>query len=219
MAEMSITGFLVILAAYLLGSVPTGHIIVRKIKGIDIRETGSGSTGATNVNRQLGRDWGRAVLVLGALKGFLVAAFVLIFFRFDLWIAGLAIFLVVLGHVYPVFLKFRGGKGVATFLGVLIPILVICLGGFPHPWTYGAIAGVVISWVIVHKIRKQMGLSSLFLMALVILYFGGLTAFTDFSAYFTLTIFITILALFIIYKHRENWQRLLKGQEPKTDLI
>jgi len=216
---MSIIEFFVILGAYLLGSVPTGHLIVKKIKGIDIRNTGSGSTGATNVNRQLGRDWGRAVLILDALKGFLVATFVLIFFRFNLWVAGLAIFFVVLGHVYPVFLKFRGGKGVATFVGVLIPILVLCLGGFPHPWTYGAIAGVVMGWVIVYKLRKQMGLSSLFLMALVILYFGGLTAFTEFSAYSTLTIFITLLALFIIYNHRENWRRLWRSQEPKTDLI
>lgn len=216
---MSIQGILLLLSAYLIGSIPSGYLIVKKLKGIDVRTTGSGVIGATNVSRVLGKGWGRTVLVLDFFKGFVVATLALIFFRSNPWIVAFAISFVVLGHIYPVFLKFRGGKGVATFLGVVMPILIICFGEFPHPWTYGAILLVAAIWLVVHKSKKKMGLSNLFLMALIILYFGGLTIFTGFSAYFHLTLTITTIALFITYKHRENWIRLWRKKEPDTDLL
>ncbi len=216
---MDIYGVMMLVSAYLIGSISPGYRVVKKLKNIDIRTTGSGATGATNVNRQLGKTWGRIILILDLLKGFLVTTLALIFFRHNPWIVGSAISLVVLGHAYPVFLKFKGGKGVATFLGVLLPVLVLCFEEFPHPWTYGAILGVTACWLTVHKLRKKMGLSSLFLMSLIIIYFGGLTIFTGFSVYSYLTLVITAIALFIMYKHRENWIRLWKRQEPETDLL
>jgi len=208
--------FLLLLGSYLIGSIPTGHLIVKKMKGVDIRNIGSHSTGATNVNRILGKNWGRAVMIIDVLKGFLIAILSLLS-GFNLWIVGMAILLVVVGHTFPVFIKFKGGKGVATFLGILISLLIFCFVEFPHPWTYGAMVIVVISWIIVHKSRKMMGLSSLFLMPLIIFYFAGLTIFVNFSL--TLTIVMTIICLFIVYNHRENWRRLWRGKESKTDLI
>jgi glycerol-3-phosphate acyltransferase PlsY len=207
-----------ILGAYLLGSIPFGHLITKKLKGIDVRKVGSGSTGATNINRVLGKNWGLAVLIMDVLKGFIVASIALIF-GFNLLASGLAIFSVVLGHTYSVFIRFKGGKGVATFLGTLIPILIFCLIQFPHLWTYLGLIAVITGWIIVHKLKKRMGLSSLFLMPLLILYFSGLSAFTNFSSFFTLVIFIVLVALLVIYNHRENWKRLWRREEPETDLL
>lgn len=217
---MDIYGLLLLIGAYLLGSIPFGYIVVKKMKGIDIRTTGSRVIGATNVERQLGKWWGRIVLLLDVLKGFFIAALALIFFKHEPWVTAFAFSFVVLGHVFPVFLNFRGGKGVATFLGALLPLVIFCLGEFPHFWTYGGLLGVIVAWLIVHKSRKIMGLSSLFLMALLIVYFGVLTLLTSFSLYYShLTFFIAALALFIIYNHRENWRTLQKGQGSQTNLI
>jgi glycerol-3-phosphate acyltransferase PlsY len=208
--------FLLLLGSYLMGSIPTGHLIVKKMKGVDIRNIGSRSTGATNVNRILGRDWGRAVMIIDILKGFLVAILSLLS-GFNLWIIGMAILLVVVGHTFPIFIRFKGGKGVATFLGILISLLIFCFVEFPHPWTYGALLGIIVLWLIVHKSRRMMGLSSLFLMPLIILYFAGLTILVEFSL--TITIFMTLTSLLVVYNHRENWRRLWRGKESKTDLI
>jgi glycerol-3-phosphate acyltransferase PlsY len=228
---------LLLLGAYLVGAIPFGYIIVKKIKGIDIRTIGSGKTGATNVNRELGRTWGIITIILDTLKGFVVGAFALFYFGTIPWVVGLSLFLVIVGHTFSIFLaflspprlengrkvtllmRFKGGSGVASFIGFVLPLLVICFGKFIHPWTYGALVVVVIGWLIVHKTRKQMGLSSLFLMALIILYFGGLTKLTQFSYYAPLTGFITLTALFIMWNHRENWIRIQRGEEPPTDLI
>ena len=135
---------LVIVTAYLLGSVPFGYLIVRVSKGADIRETGSGGTGATNVSRRAGKAAGVVTLFLDALKG--AAAVVIAKVAFGLpvfgagvlvgpdhenaywWIAAAGI-AVIVGHIFPVWLRFRGGKGVATGVGVFLMLAPIAVSG------------------------------------------------------------------------------------------
>jgi acyl phosphate:glycerol-3-phosphate acyltransferase len=126
---------LVVIIAYLLGSIPFGYLIVRRKLGDDIRRSGSGGTGATNVSRRAGRTAGVVTLLLDAFKGSLA---VLIAGRLltgpllvvDWWIAAAAVAALV-GHIFPVWLGFRGGKGVATGVGVflvLAPVALVCAG-------------------------------------------------------------------------------------------
>ncbi len=123
---------LVLIAAYLLGSIPFGYLIVRAKEGADVRESGSGGTGATNVSRRAGKLAGVGTLLLDALKGalaVLVARWLLTDdFGVNWWVAAAAV-LAVVGHCFPVWLGFRGGKGVATGVGVflsLYPLAVAC---------------------------------------------------------------------------------------------
>src|SRR5215470_6313844 len=116
---------IVVIVAYLLGSIPFGYLIVRKKVGADIRETGSGGTGATNVTRKAGKAAGVITLLLDALKGF---AAVIIARRIvgdagTSWVVATAAVLAVVGHCFPVWLKFKAGKGVATGLGVFLAIV------------------------------------------------------------------------------------------------
>ncbi|HVF55164.1 MAG TPA: glycerol-3-phosphate 1-O-acyltransferase PlsY [Pyrinomonadaceae bacterium] len=121
-----------LLLAYLLGSIPFGYLIVKMSGQGDVRETGSGGTGATNVSRRAGRWAGVVTLVLDALKGTLAVVVARWFltedFGVDWYVAGAAL-AAVLGHIFPVWLGFRGGKGVATGLGVFLslsPLAVLC---------------------------------------------------------------------------------------------
>lgn len=124
------TQILVVIVAYLIGSIPFGYLIVRGKIGADIRETGSGGTGATNVSRRAGKAAGIVTLVLDALKG---SAAVLIAARLTHsdWLIAAAAIAVLVGHIFPVWLRFRGGKGVATGAGVfavIAPIPLLCAG-------------------------------------------------------------------------------------------
>src|SRR5919199_1410624 len=123
---------LILAAAYLLGSVPFGYLIVRAKEGADVRETGSGGTGATNVTRRAGKTAGVVTLLLDALKGALAVLLARLFLTEDFgvnwWVAAAAV-LAVFGHCFPIWLGFRGGKGVATGVGVflsLYPLAVTC---------------------------------------------------------------------------------------------
>jgi len=120
---------LVVIVAYLIGSIPFGYLIVRGTIGADIRETGSGGTGATNVLRRAGKVAGVITLVLDALKG--SAAVLIAELTHSDWIIAAAAIAVLVGHIFPVWLGFRGGKGVATGAGVflvLAPIALLCAG-------------------------------------------------------------------------------------------
>src|SRR5437868_4975614 len=123
---------LVLVAAYLLGSIPFGYLIVRGVEGADVRESGSGGTGATNVSRRAGKLAGVVTLLLDATKGALAVvlarSFVTDDFGINWWVAAAA-FIAVFGHCFPVWLNFRGGKGVATGIGVFLslsPLAVAC---------------------------------------------------------------------------------------------
>lgn len=189
--------FLPIVFAYLFGSIPTGYILAR-FRGINIREVGSGNIGATNVTRALGKGMGAVTLLGDALKGV-----VPIFLAKKLFMAGgenQLILLItglsaILGHVYSIFLKFKGGKGVATALGVLLTIMP------------GVALITILLWLIVFAIFRISSLSALTSFALMPL--------SGFYFYRTEPLFfLTILIpLFIFYTHRENIARLIRGEE------
>ena len=185
----------VVVLAYLIGSIPFGYLIVRMIGRGDVRQTGSGGTGATNVSRRAGKTAGIVTLILDALKG---AIAVLIATRFSQdWVIAAAAIAVLVGHIFPVWLSFRGGKGVATAAGmflVLAPLALLC-------------GGVV--FLIVFLFTRYVSLGSITAAAIipVVGWFTGLTSATLTSA--------VVGAALIIFAHRANIARLLNGTEPK----
>lgn len=185
-----------ILAAYVIGSIPFGYLACRLIKGQDVRTTGSGSIGATNVRRLMGMKWFIAIMILDTAKGF--AAVYLaksIGYETDLLILiGLS---AIFGHVFPFWLKFKGGKGVATTLGVA---LALC------PEIGAATFGV---WLFVLVLTRYMSVASVFgaitLTILSILYVSDTT----------ISLLFSLIAALVVIKHIPNLRRLDKGVEPK----
>ena len=185
---------LVILVSYILGSIPFGYIIA-KIKGVDITKLGSGNIGATNVGRYLGKPYFFIVLFLDAIKGFIPTILFKLLFGLEYGIlAGL---FSVIGHSYSIFMKFKGGKGVATGLGVsiaLIPIETII--GF----------GV---WFLVLTIFKIVALASIISAISVFI----VVLFLEKSS--LIKIVCGIIAVLIVLRHKSNIERIIKGTEPK----
>ena len=190
---MLIEIFLIFLLAYLCGSIPFG-VLLAKTQNMDIREHGSGNIGATNVARTMGKQAGLITLTGDILKGLLVVYIASQWFENTMVIAlaGLAVFL---GHLYSIFLKFKGGKGVATGLGVLsfaMPLSTLCSAGV------FAISLKVFGYVSLSSILAAISLPLLgvfFKMPLSYIYLS------------------TIVALFILQKHRDNIVRLTQGTE------
>ena len=195
------TGPLTTLAAYLLGSIPFGYLIVRWRRGIDVRETGSRSIGATNVMRNLGAPGFLATFVLDFGKGalaVLLASKVTATQGHDdpRWIAAAAV-AAVLGHIAPVWLRFRGGKGVATGLGALLNLMPL------------AVLPAIPAWLAVVLTTRYVSLGSIVGAACVPL--GALLL--GQPRLFTLA--AVMVAVLIITRHRENITRLLAGSERK----
>lgn len=200
---------LLITFSYLIGSIPTGYII-GKLKGIDITKTGSGNIGMANVFRTLGFKYAIIVLIIDMLKGFIPT-----FLAIKLNLNTLAVLTIglsaILGHIFTIFLKFKGGKGVATSLGVILAI---------SPFI--AISSFLVWLTLVITTRySSLGsiTASLWATLIVILYHLNIINFEIFKINFQnknfLTIFTIILTIFIIFKHKENINRILKGQENK----
>ncbi len=187
--------------AYLIGSIPTGYLIVKIKKNEDIRTIGSGSTGATNVKRVLGKKWFFIVMLLDAIKG-AVPVLLSTFFVTKYSSIGLAPVLsaiaVLLGHSKPIFLNFKGGKSVASGVGT---ILALC---FP----VGIIIAII--WSIITYISKYVSLGSIIALALspVLMYL--------FKQPIAYTVYCLFGALYIIWLHRENIVRLINGNENKV---
>ncbi len=194
----------VLLLAYLLGSLPTGYLAARLLKGIDIREVGSGSTGATNVLRTLGKGPGATVLLIDVLKG--VAAIALAQFASSQiltapWdgtiLIALAGLIAVLGHSKSVWLGFTGGKSVATSLGVLFAMnLTVALG---------AIAAFALV-VAITRIVSISSISGAIAVAILMVVLRQPIAYQVFGI---------AGGLYVIWRHRSNIERLLAGTEPK----
>ena len=185
-----------IFAAYFLGSIPFGLLITRAVKGVDIRTLGSGNIGASNVSRVCGRFWGRLTLLLDAAKGAGPTVFVLWGPQPDL--AGAVGLAAVLGHCWSLFLRFKGGKGVATSAGVM---------GVIAPWvTVIAVA----SWLVSYRLRQQSSLASLVSSAVLL---GGLVFFEPAQ----IALGLAIVAI-IVLRHRENIVRLKEGKEHRSGL-
>jgi glycerol-3-phosphate acyltransferase PlsY len=191
-------GWLLVAAGYLCGSIPFGLLLAKRFAGKDVREAGSGNIGATNVARVAGKKLGAVVLVLDALKGagpVLAARFLV---DGPWWHAAVAI-AAVLGHVFPPWLKFKGGKGVATAGGVLMAL----------SWPGGVAA--LATWLVMAAIFRYSSLASL---ATCVLAPGFALIFTGSER----AAVIGLVALLVILRHRENIRRLLAGEESKIKL-
>ena len=195
---------IVLITAYILGSIPFGYLIVRARAGADIRETGSGGTGATNVSRRAGKGAGVLTLILDALKGaaaILVATLILA--EYSWTITGAAV-LVIIGHMFPVWLGFRGGKGVATGVGVFLVLA-----------PFAVVAAGVIFLAIVF-LTRYVSLGSITAAATIPLFVWlqhGLISSVD-NLWPTMCAAVIGAAL-IVFAHRGNMRRLMRGTESK----
>jgi glycerol-3-phosphate acyltransferase PlsY len=201
--------FLLIITAYFIGSIPTALIISRKFYGIDIREYGSGNMGATNAFRILGAKFGTIIMVLDILKGMLaVGLFYFLpfyitneFERTNFMIAlGLS---AVIGHIFPVFADFKGGKGVATLLGMILaiqPVIALtCIGVF----------------LIVLFLTRYVSLSSILgaiMLPICVLWIWN-------EDELTYRIFALLVAAMVIITHQKNISRIIKGAENRVPIL
>jgi glycerol-3-phosphate acyltransferase PlsY len=198
---------LILIIAYLLGSIPFGYLLVRILAGADVRETGSGGTGATNVSRRAGKLAGVITLVLDALKGALAVVLARMFLTEDFgvnWWVAAAVVLAIAGHCFPVWLGFRGGKGVATGVGAflaLFPLAVAC-------------AGVVFLAIVLATRYVSLGsITAAMVLPLSIWILSYYRKLGD--AYAPLLASAILGAAIIIFMHRANIGRLLSGTESK----
>ena len=189
-------GLLAIVVAYLLGAIPFGFLLVKLTRGADVRESGSGNIGATNVLRTTGRAAGVATLALDIAKGFAAV-----------WLAAaltggapewtsLAALAVMAGHAYPVFLKFRGGKAVATFVGAFAYL------------THLPLAAVLLLFTIAVAVTGYISAASI--LAAITFPFG---VWIILHPPFQVTAAAFIAGAFIVYRHKSNWVRLRAGNE------
>ncbi len=188
--------FLIGIISYLIGSIPFGFILTKIFLKKDIREIGSGNIGATNALRTGNKKVGYSTLVLDILKAVAPVIYVKIFYQDFLYLASLCAFL---GHVFPIWLKFKGGKGVATYVGILFAVNIY----------FGII--FTISWFITFFISKYSSLSSLVGAASIPIYLLILTQFDQ-------VIFFTIMFVLIFFTHRENIKRLKNKEETRTKI-
>ena len=196
---MSFTFIIGAIVAYLLGSIPSGLWVGQYFFKKDIRQYGSGNLGSTNAFRVLGKKAGSLVLFFDVFKGFLAMILALTIFKqpdiSPLWIASFA----VIGHTFPIFASFKGGKAVATFAGMILayqPLLLL----------YGLIVFLVLL-----AITRMVSLTAMVTITLGV--FLSLL-FND----WTLTLFALAIDIFIIYRHRSNIQRILNGTENKVPM-
>jgi acyl phosphate:glycerol-3-phosphate acyltransferase len=190
------TRIIIPIVAYLIGSIPFGYLIVRRKIGADIRQTGSGGTGATNVSRRAGKAAGVLTLLLDAAKG-CAAVLIAKAASGDDWVIAAAAIAALVGHIYPVWLGFRGGKGVATGVGIflmLAPVAVLCAGvifiAIVALTRYVSLGSIIAAVLIPVVVWLQSDLRPLFVAAVV-----G--------------------AALIVFAHRGNLQRLASGTESR----
>jgi glycerol-3-phosphate acyltransferase PlsY len=223
----------VIIVAYLLGSIPFGYLIVRATQGADVRETGSGGTGATNVSRRAGKTAGVVTLVLDALKGATAVVTAELIFGLPIWGAGgntgssleafgrqvgssfqsnpeaywwaaAAAIAVIVGHIFPVWLRFRGGKGVATGVGVFLMLT---------PLSVGLSVPVFVVAVV---LTRYVSLGSMLATAAIPLFVSLENAFVRPIEPLAPLLSATVTgAAMIVFAHRENIGRLIRGTESK----
>lgn len=205
---IDIENILALLGAYLLGSIPTAVWVGKRFYNIDVREYGSGNAGATNVFRVLGKKAGIPVLLIDVIKGFLAVGLAYLtkysvgsnqFINLQL-VLGIAS---LVGHIFPLFASFRGGKGIATLLGIIIAV-----------YPYAAMISIVL-FLIVFLISGYVSLGSMTAAVafpiIVIFVFNTHTP--------SLIIFSILITIMVLITHQKNIERLLRSEEPKTKLI
>ena len=186
---------IIIVISYLLGSIPFGLLLTKLFLKKDIRNIGSGNIGATNVLRSGNKLVGYSTLLLDILKAILPVIYVKFNYPDFIYISSLSVFL---GHVFPIWLKFNGGKGVATYVGILFSINLI----------YGLVFGF--TWIIFFLFSKYSSLSSLFGSLSIPIYLFIING--------DQIVFFIIMLVLIIYTHRENIKRLKNKEENKTKI-
>lgn len=187
------SNYLVIILAYMIGSIPFGFILSKFLNNLDPRLHGSKNIGATNVVRISGLRIGFLTLLLDVSKAFLIIKLIEVF---NVELKTYASFFVFIGHIFPIWLKFKGGKGVAVFLGILLSFSVILTSVF------------VVTWIMIFILFRYSSLSALIssVSTIVVSYY-----FHDFS----ITLFILVLNIVIFIRHHENIKGLIKGKEKK----
>ena len=190
------TALLLQAIGYLLGAIPSGYLAGRWLKGIDLRDCGSGSTGATNVLRNVGKGPALAVFLIDVSKGALAVLLAKSFGLSD-WLQVLAGLAALAGHIWPVWLGWKGGKAVATgfgmFLGLALPVGLACFGLFMTVISIFRIVSL-------SSVVAAIGLPLLMLLS------GGSSAYVVVSL---------VASLMVLWRHRSNIERLLAGTEPK----
>ena len=205
LAQLDSTGWGAVLGSYLLGSLPFGLLLGLLFKGVDIRKVGSGNIGATNVGRALGRPWALVAFVLDFAKGWVPARLIAAGVADspdERWILGvLCGGAAVAGHVWPLYLRFRGGKGVATGCGALVGL---------DPWIF---LGGGLVWLATLALTRFVGLASLAMgTAFPLIAWARV----DSAPYgFEVVWGCVALALLVFLRHRANIRRMLRGTEPK----
>jgi len=187
---------IICLISYLMGSIPFGFILTKIFLKKDIREIGSGNIGATNALRTGNKVLGYSTLILDILKAIIPVLYIKLYFSEFIYISSLCVFL---GHVFPIWLKFHGGKGVATYVGILF-VIDIYLGLL---FTF--------VWFFIFIISKFSSLSSLIGSISIPIYFLFLSQFND-------VLFFSIMFVLIFFTHRENIKRLKNKEETKTKI-
>ena len=190
-------GFFSLLLGYLLGSIPSGWLAGRWLKGIDLRELGSGSTGATNVLRQVGKGPALVVFLIDVGKGAAAVLLARAFGQSD-WIQVLAGLTALAGHIWPVWLKFKGGKAVATGFGMFLGLA----------WPVGlASFGVFLLTLAIFRIVSFSSVLAAVSLPLLMIRFSGVGSY----------IVIALVAMgLVLWRHRSNLSRILEGSEPKV---
>ncbi|VAX35148.1 Acyl-phosphate:glycerol-3-phosphate O-acyltransferase PlsY (EC 2.3.1.n3) [hydrothermal vent metagenome] len=194
-----------VIISYLVGSIPTAYIFGKCYKGIDIRQHGSGNIGATNVFRVLGKVPGIIVLLLDILKGVVAVAFVADILGLVEIIHRLILALcVVSGHNWTIFLKFKGGKGIATSLGVLIGLTIKIVTIRP------VLLAIISIWLICFLVSRIVSLSSI-IAAIFLPIFMLIT-----NQPIEIICLGVVFSIFVVVRHRPNIKRLFSGQEPRV---
>jgi glycerol-3-phosphate acyltransferase PlsY len=198
------SAWLIPLVAYLLGSIPFGLLVVKVQGGPDIRAIGSGNIGAANVTRQAGKFAGILTLLLDAGKGYLAVWLAAHFSHGNIRWLMVAALCAVIGHMFPVWLGFKGGKGVATGLGVFLPIC------------WQAVAAGIVLWLLIVIFWHYSSLGSI--SAAVALPFFVYLLYAPGHAPPEFVTFCTVLiSLLVLVKHRPNMARLVAGEEPRLN--
>ena len=188
--------FQIIFISYLMGSMPFGFLLTKLFLKIDIRDIGSGNIGATNVLRTGNKLIGYGTLILDIVKAVIPVLISKFYFEEYIYISALAVFI---GHVFPIWLKFKGGKGVATYVGILFCINIYLGLVF------------IISWLIIFLFSKFSSLASILATLVVPVY-------TLFNNDFENKYFFVIMFILIFYTHKENVKRLINKEESKTKI-
>ncbi len=200
---------LFVIFSYLFGAFPTGYVLYKLKTGSDIRVKGSGNVGGTNVARTLGAKEGIMTIIIDIIKGFIPIMLAYFFYPNDLILLSIASIAVIIGHDFPVYLKFKGGKGIATSFGIIIGVCSFPFTTQPVYFRIAPIFTIVITAAIVFLVFKIVSLGSL-----------AAAVATPISYYFfkfPLVIVITtiIWAALAIFAHRDNIKRLIRKEEKK----